>query len=60
MLDIILIREKPDWVKGQIAKLQDESAIVRIDRILDLDKEWRALLAEKEALQAEYSVRDCR
>src|SRR5689334_7412110 len=53
MLDINLIREKPEWVKEQIAKLQDESAVVRIDRILDLDKEWRALLAEKETLQAE-------
>ncbi len=53
MLDINLIREKPQWVKEQIAKLQDESAIARIDHILDLDKEWRALLAEKETLQAE-------
>jgi seryl-tRNA synthetase len=53
MLDINLIREKPEWVKEQIARLQDDAAIARIDRILDLDKEWRALLNEKETLQAE-------
>jgi seryl-tRNA synthetase len=53
MLDIALIREKPEWVKEQIAKLQDEPAVARIDTIVALDKRRRALLAETETLQAE-------
>ncbi len=53
MLDINLIREKPDWVKEQLIKLQDESAVARIDRILELDKRRRALLTESETVQAD-------
>lgn len=52
MIDITLIREKPDFVKAQLQKLQDEPAIARIDQILTLDKERRALLTESEAIQA--------
>lgn len=53
MIDINLIREKSDWVKQQLRNLQDEPAIARIDRILELDKQRRALLSESETLQAE-------
>lgn len=52
MIDINLIREKPDWVKAQIAKLNDPAASARIDAILTLDKQRRTLLTESEALQA--------
>lgn len=52
MLDISLIREKPDWVKEQFIKLQDPDAAERIDAILGLDQRRRALLTESEALQA--------
>src|SRR5260221_3797642 len=52
MIDIALIREKPEWVKAQIAKLQDEPAIARIDAIVTLDQKRRALLTESETLQA--------
>jgi seryl-tRNA synthetase len=52
MLDINLIREKPEWVKEQITKLNDPSAVGRIDRIVELDKERRALLTESETIQA--------
>ena len=34
MLDIALIREKPEWVKAQIGKLNDPAALERIDQIL--------------------------
>ena len=53
MLDIALIREKPEWVKEQIGKLNDPTAIDRIDRILELDRQRRQLLTEAESLQAE-------
>ncbi len=52
MLDINLIREKPEWVKEQIAKLNDPTAVARIDTILELDKQRRALLTESEQIQA--------
>jgi seryl-tRNA synthetase len=52
MLDIALIREKPEWVKEQLAKLNDPEAVARIDSILELDKQRRVLLTESETIQA--------
>lgn len=52
MLDISLIREKPDWVKEQLVKLQDPDAAARVDAILELDQRRRTLLTESEAIQA--------
>ncbi len=50
MLDIKLIREQPDWVKGEIVKLYTDAPI---DRIIELDQQRRALLNESEELKAE-------
>jgi seryl-tRNA synthetase len=52
MLDITLLREKPEWVKEQISKLNDAAALARVDAVLELDKQRRALLSESEAIQA--------
>jgi seryl-tRNA synthetase len=52
VIDIALIREKPEWVNEQIAKLNDPVALGRIDKIVELDKQRRALLSESEAIQA--------
>lgn len=52
MLDISIIREKPDWVREQIKKLNDAPALARIDAILDLDLRRRTLLTQGEAIQA--------
>lgn len=52
MIDITLIREKPEWVKEQIGKLNDDAAVQRIDRIVELDRQRRALLTEAEAIQS--------
>ncbi|MCB9450894.1 MAG: serine--tRNA ligase [Anaerolineaceae bacterium] len=52
MLDITLIREKPEWVQEQIMKLNDPAAAERINRILELDTQRRTLLAEGEVIQA--------
>jgi seryl-tRNA synthetase len=53
MIDIDLIRKKPDWVKQQLVNLQDPEAVTRIDQILELDRQRRAFIAESESLQAE-------
>ncbi|HVU10401.1 MAG TPA: serine--tRNA ligase [Phototrophicaceae bacterium] len=52
MIDITLIREQPEWVKEQILKLNDPDAAARVDTIVDLDKQRRALLTESETIQA--------
>jgi seryl-tRNA synthetase len=52
MLDITIIREKPEWVKEQIGKLNDPAALARVDAVLELDKKRRALLTESENIQA--------
>ncbi|NOG48160.1 MAG: hypothetical protein HND48_00950 [Chloroflexi bacterium] len=51
MHDITVIREKPDFVKAELLRLQDEQAAGRIDTILELDKQRRTLLAQSEAIQ---------
>ena len=52
MLDIALIRQKPDWVKEQIGKLNDEGAVDRIDRVLQLDWQRRDLRTRIETSKA--------
>ena len=50
MLDIALIREKPEWVKAQIARLNDNAPI---DEIVALDGRRREIIQEVEALRQE-------
>lgn len=52
MLDIALIRRRPDWVKEEIAKLNDEGALARIDAIVDLDRRRRETRTRIETAQA--------
>jgi seryl-tRNA synthetase len=50
MLDIQLIRDEPQEVKASLGR---RGIDVPLDRILELDAEWRSLLNEVEALKAE-------
>ncbi len=52
MLDIALIRQKPDWVKDQITKLNAPEVLERVDAIIELDLKRRKLLQEVEDLQS--------
>lgn len=52
MIDIALIREKPEWVKERLATLNDPAALERIDAVVKLDQQRRALLIEAENIQA--------
>ncbi|MCA9914122.1 MAG: hypothetical protein KC496_12270, partial [Anaerolineae bacterium] len=52
MLDMELIREKPEWVREQLLKLNDESAAERIGKIVELDEKRRAKLKEVEEIQS--------
>ena len=51
MLDISLIRDKPDEVRDGMRKVGADPTM--IDRVLDLDERWRARTAESEKLKAE-------
>jgi seryl-tRNA synthetase len=50
MIDIALIREKPEWVKAEIQKLHTDAPI---DEIVELDVRRRQVLTEAEELRAE-------
>ncbi|HYP19448.1 MAG TPA: serine--tRNA ligase [Chloroflexia bacterium] len=50
MLDIRLIREEPERVRLALASRNEDPAVV--DRVLELDERRRAILVEKERLQA--------
>ena len=50
MIDIRLIRDKADWVKDEIAKLNDKAPI---DQIVDLDQKRRKTLRQVEELKAQ-------
>lgn len=56
MLDIDLIREKPEWVKAQIQKLNDPEALARIDSVIQLDERRRTLRTEIENAQSKRNV----
>jgi seryl-tRNA synthetase len=49
VLDINLIREKPDWVKQQVINLNDEAPI---DEIIEVDRRRRELLTIVEDLRS--------
>ncbi len=53
MLDLALIREKPDFVQTEIAKLNAQAPI---DQIVALDEQRRTLLQEVEGLRQERNV----
>ena len=53
MLDLRLIREKPEFVKAEIAKLNTTAPI---DEILALDERRRAMLTEVETLKAQLNI----
>ncbi|MBN1483989.1 MAG: serine--tRNA ligase, partial [Chloroflexia bacterium] len=53
MLDIQLIRERPDFVKEQIRRLRAEAPI---DEILALDESRRQILGQLESLRAQVNA----
>jgi seryl-tRNA synthetase len=53
VLDLALIREKPDFVQAEIAKLNAQAPI---DQIVALDEQRRTLLQEVEGLRQERNV----
>lgn len=55
MLDLRLIRERPDWVKERI-RLKGDNVDAEIGRIIELDKRRREIISEVESLKHERNV----
>ena len=53
MLDIKFVRENPEIVKQNIRNKFQDSKLELVDKVLELDKENRAIKQEVEALRAE-------
>ena len=53
MVDINIIRQRPEWVKEQLSKRGD---VPPIDQLLTLDGRRKELLLEVEALRGERNV----
>jgi len=51
MIDINMVRENPEVLKKSLEKRQMDAAVV--DKLSQLDKDWRAKLTEAEVLKAE-------
>lgn len=56
MLDIAIIREQPDYVKQKMQDLFDEEAISRIDLIVELEQQRRALVTEVDDMRAQKNA----
>lgn len=54
MLDLKLIRDKPEWVKDQLARANVDGLL--IDNVLEMDRQRRAFLREAETLKAERNA----
>lgn len=53
MIDINLIREKPDLVKENIKKKFQDEKISLVDKVKQFDEEWRKLKFEEDKLRSE-------
>lgn len=53
MIDINIIRDRPNFVKENIKKKFQDDKIVLVDEILKLDEKWRKLKFEEDKLRAD-------
>ena len=56
MLDIRLIRENPDTVRGNLRRRNDPEILKRIDALIRKDKEWRRNLSKLEELRHKRNI----
>ena len=51
MLDIKLIRERPDEVRANLARRHDPEKLELLDHVINVDKQWRELVARVNELR---------
>src|SRR3989338_10219295 len=56
MLDIHLIREKPDVVRSNLSRRQDDQILEWFDELIQKDVEWRQLKSENDFLRSKRNT----
>ncbi|MGH7561137.1 MAG: serine--tRNA ligase [Gemmatimonadales bacterium] len=56
MIDLKLLRQDPDGTRAAIARRGDPAAVAAAERVLEIDRRWRACVAESERLKAERNA----
>jgi len=57
VIDLKLLRADPTQFRQAIARRLDQSALEPVDRLVDLDRAWRAAVTEAESLKAERNAK---
>ena len=56
MIDVRVLRQDPDGARSSLLRRMDPALGGSVDRVLDLDRRWRAVVTESEALRAERNA----
>ena len=56
MIDVRVLRQDPDGARSSLLRRMDPALGDSVDQVLDLDRRWRAVVTESEALRAERNA----
>ncbi|HJR35984.1 MAG TPA: serine--tRNA ligase [Gemmatimonadales bacterium] len=56
MIDVRVLRQDPEGARSSLLRRMDPALGDSVDRVLDLDRRWRAVVTESEALRAERNA----
>jgi seryl-tRNA synthetase len=56
VIDVRVLRQDPDGARTSLLRRMDPALGASVDQVLDLDRRWRALVTESEALRAERNA----
>ena len=56
MIDVRVLRQDPEGARSSLLRRMDPALGESVDRLLDLDRRWRAVVTESEALRAERNA----
>ena len=56
MIDVRVLRQDPDGARNSLLRRMDPALGESVDQVLDLDRRWRRVVTESEALRAERNA----
>lgn len=56
MIDVRVLRQDPDGARSSLLRRMDPALGESVDEVLDLDRRWRGVVTESEALRAERNA----
>ena len=56
MIDVRVLRQDPDGARSSLLRRMDPALGESVDQVLDLDRRWRGVVTESEALRAERNA----